>query len=92
MAVAVGLFGAWAGSHLAAAMTGLMAWCFTTGFLVHAGGTLVFGHADLDRLGAFIVVAVAGAACGRVRGSRRRRRRETAHLRDQASATVPNRV
>ncbi|MER7500647.1 hypothetical protein AB0L05_16915 [Nonomuraea pusilla] len=64
VAAAVGLFGAWAGSDVAAVVTGLMAWCFATGFLVHTGGELAFERADLDRLGVFLVVAVAGSVCG----------------------------
>ncbi|WP_143078642.1 hypothetical protein [Nonomuraea pusilla] len=74
VAAAVGLFGAWAGSDVGAVLTGLMAWCFATGFLVHTGGELAFERPDLDRLGVFLVVAVAGSVLGHLRRLCRARR------------------
>ncbi|MFG1707858.1 hypothetical protein ACFLIM_32090 [Nonomuraea sp. M3C6] len=74
MAVAVGLFGVWARRYLAALATGVMAWCFASGFLVHAEGELAFGRDDLVRLAAFVIVAVAGCACAHARRARRRHR------------------
>ncbi|SPL88612.1 unnamed protein product [[Actinomadura] parvosata subsp. kistnae] len=70
-----GVFGAWAVRFLAALCAGVMAWCFATGFLVNAAGELTFGHADLVRLTAFMVVAVAGCACGQMLRALRVRRR-----------------
>ncbi|GAA3668617.1 hypothetical protein GCM10022224_035980 [Nonomuraea antimicrobica] len=74
VAVEVGVFGAWAGHYLAAPVTGVMAWCFTTGFLVHAEGELTFEAADLERLVTFTVAALVGCAFAHVfrpRGPRR---------------------
>ena len=78
VAAVVGLFAVWARRCLAVLATGTMAWCFETGFLVHAEGELTFGRDDLVRLAALTATALAGCACGqvlRVRRSRRRARR-----------------
>ncbi|MGW0801486.1 hypothetical protein [Nonomuraea sp. NPDC002799] len=72
--VAVGLFGVWARRYLAALATGVMAWCFATGFLVHAAGELAFQPDDLARLGTISVAALVGCACGQVRRVLRSRR------------------
>ncbi|MGW4797793.1 hypothetical protein ACWEPC_35770 [Nonomuraea sp. NPDC004297] len=69
--VAVALFGAWARHYLAAPLTGLMSWCFVTGFLVHTRGELAFASDDLVRLAELVAVAVAGCALGHVRHARR---------------------
>ncbi|MFD1541843.1 hypothetical protein [Nonomuraea guangzhouensis] len=78
VAVTVGLFAIWARHYFAALATGAMAWCFVTGFLVHAEGELAFGPGDLVRLAALAAAALAGCAYGHVlhvrRSSRRRRR------------------
>ncbi|MEV1172305.1 hypothetical protein [Nonomuraea sp. NPDC049784] len=79
--VAVGVFGAWARRYLAALATGVMAWCFATGFLAHTEGELAFGHDDLVRLAAFTVVALVGCAWGCVRRMRRPYRLMRADLR-----------
>ncbi|MBB5081925.1 hypothetical protein [Nonomuraea endophytica] len=46
----------------AAPAAALMAWLFTTGFLIHHLGTLAFERADLLRLGLFEIVALLGVA------------------------------
>ncbi|MER6950380.1 hypothetical protein ABT294_40810 [Nonomuraea sp. NPDC000554] len=81
MAAAVGLFGSWARRYLAALATGVMAWCFATGFLTHAKGELAFGPDDLLRLAAFTAVALAGCAWGHTRRVRRPYRLMRADLR-----------
>ncbi|MFI7131603.1 hypothetical protein ACIBQ1_38415 [Nonomuraea sp. NPDC050153] len=81
MAVVVGMFGAWARRYPAALATGVMSWCFATGFLVHAGGELAFGADDLVRLGAFTAVALMGCALAHARRARRPYRRMRADLR-----------
>ncbi|MBF8185037.1 hypothetical protein ITP53_04645 [Nonomuraea sp. K274] len=86
MAVAVGLFGVWARRLPAALATGVMAWCFATGFLVHGGGELAFGHDDLVRLAAFTVVAVMSWAGGQALHAGRRRRRLRRLMRARADA------
>jgi hypothetical protein len=74
VAAIVGLFAAWAANRFAALAMGAMAWCFTTGFLVHAEGELEFGRDDLGKLAAFTVVALASWACGNMRRAHRLRR------------------
>ncbi|GAA3248508.1 hypothetical protein [Nonomuraea helvata] len=74
MGVAVGVFGLWARRYLAALATGVMAWCFATGFLVHTEAELAFGHNDLVRLAAFTVIALVGCVWARARWLRRRYR------------------
>lgn len=41
---------------------GLSAWAFLTGFVVHVGGQLTFGAADLERMGFLVLVALLAAA------------------------------
>lgn len=60
MAAVVTVFAARARSVPAALVTALTAWCFTTGFLVNAAGTLTFGRSDLVRLGVFAAGGLAG--------------------------------
>ncbi|MEU4223821.1 hypothetical protein AB0F17_05970 [Nonomuraea sp. NPDC026600] len=86
VAVAVGLFAIWARHYLAAFATGAMAWCFATGFLVHAEGELAFGPGDLVRLAALAVAALAGCAYGQVLHVRRSRRRVRRLMRARADA------
>ncbi|SDJ73363.1 hypothetical protein [Nonomuraea jiangxiensis] len=73
MVAAVGLFGVWARRCLPALAAGVMAWCFATGFLVHAKGELSFGTGDLFRLGVFAASALTGCAWAALRVRRRRR-------------------
>ncbi len=81
MVVVVGLFGAWARRWPAALATGVIAWCFATGFLVHGGGELSFGADDLVRLAAYTAVALMGCALAYARRVRRPYRRMRADLR-----------
>jgi hypothetical protein len=62
MASVVFCFAWFARRALAAPAAALIAWLFTTGFLVHHLGTLAFEGADLVRLGLFEVVAMLGVA------------------------------
>jgi hypothetical protein len=48
-----------------AALVGLSAWAFVTGFVVNAGGQLTFGAADLDRLVLVELVALVAAVVAR---------------------------
>ncbi|MFF3440726.1 hypothetical protein [Streptosporangium sp. NPDC002721] len=43
--------------------TAVMAWFFSTGFLVNGAGELSFGRPDLLRLGLLVVVALGANAC-----------------------------
>jgi len=86
VAVAVGLFAIWAKHYLAALATGAMAWCFVTGFLVHAEGELAFGTDDLVRLAALAAAALAGCAYGHALHVRRSRRRLRRLMRARADA------
>lgn len=70
MAVVVGAFGLWSPGLTAASVTALMAWCFTTGFLVNDLGVLTFSPADLLRLGIFLAMATAGGAVGALSSGR----------------------
>ena len=48
-----------------AAIVGLGAWAFDTGFVVNAGGQLTFGSPDLERLVLLVLVAAAASMAGR---------------------------
>ncbi|TDD44034.1 hypothetical protein E1286_27825 [Nonomuraea terrae] len=69
MAAVVTVFAARARDVPAALVTALTAWCFTTGFLVNALGTLTFGRSDLVRLGVFAAGGLAGAGLPRLLGA-----------------------
>lgn len=60
MAAAVGAYALWSRSALAGLATGVMAWFFTTGFLVNGAGELSFGGADLLRLGILMAPGLLG--------------------------------
>ncbi|MFI7611254.1 hypothetical protein ACIBP6_08555 [Nonomuraea terrae] len=64
MAAVVTVFAARARDVPAALVTALTAWCFTTGFLANALGTLTFGRSDLVRLGVFAAGGLAGGLAG----------------------------
>ncbi|MFC4014093.1 hypothetical protein ACFOY2_43180 [Nonomuraea purpurea] len=77
VAVAAGLYGAWARRWSAALATAVLAWCFATGFLVRGRGELTFTPDDLATMGEFVLTALAGCACAAVHAAvlRARRRR-----------------
>ncbi|MEV0615366.1 hypothetical protein AB0I81_18760 [Nonomuraea sp. NPDC050404] len=90
MGVGIGAFGVWVVRYLAALCAGVMAWCFTTGFLVNASGELTVGREDLVRLATFIVVAVVGCACGQAFRELRSRRRLLERIRAERRQAEPD--
>ena len=48
-----------------AGLTGLAAWAFLTGFVVHTGGRLTFDRADLTRLGLVLTASLLASALAR---------------------------
>ncbi|MFB9964848.1 hypothetical protein [Sinosporangium siamense] len=62
MVLTVGMFAATGVSALAALATGVIAWLFTTGFLVNTAGELSLSASDALRLVALVCIAAAGAA------------------------------
>lgn len=57
---AVAVYALWSRSALAGLATGLMAWCFVTGFVVNAAGELTFAAPDLVRMLVFLAVGLVG--------------------------------
>ncbi|MFC4114496.1 hypothetical protein [Nonomuraea zeae] len=85
MGAVVAAYALWSRSVLAGLATGVMAWCFTTGFLVNAAGELTFTPGDLVRLTAFLALGLGG---GVPRAARARRRR-TSRQPGQALSRTP---
>ncbi|MFI6600263.1 hypothetical protein ACIBHX_28800 [Nonomuraea sp. NPDC050536] len=60
MALVVGVYAMSVRDVVGAPVTAVMAWMFTTGFLVNSEGTVTLSRADLLRLGLFLAAGLVG--------------------------------